>query len=141
MTVVGDYVSLLTCSKFNVFVCFEVLGYFEVHIPVVFGITLTSLSKTRQEHSAFYALTPKFLVSRGGNKSKQFTTTNLQNYVQSKQPLCYRALSVKDKVKVQRRTCELSEQHGETSGRVRKPLKSQMTLQVVLRMLMSCLGH
>ena len=33
-SVVGNTVNLLTYNKLNACVCFEVLGYFEVHIPV-----------------------------------------------------------------------------------------------------------
>ena len=89
--------------------------------------------KVREENSSkaqcLSCTHSKVVVSRGGNKSKQFTTTNLRNHIRSKHPLDYRTLSVKDEDKAQKRACEVSEQHGETSGSVRKALKNQMTLQ------------
>ncbi len=71
----------------------------------------------------------KVVVSRGGTKSKQFTTTNLRNHIRSKHPLDFPALSAKDEEKAQKRAHEVAARHGETSGTARKALKDQMSIQ------------
>ena len=71
----------------------------------------------------------KVVVSRGGTKPKQFTTTNLRNHIRNKHPLEFQALSAKDEEKALKRAHEVAEHHGETSGSARKALKNQMSIQ------------
>ena len=71
----------------------------------------------------------KVVVSRGGTKSKQFTTTNMRNHIRSKHPLDFQALFAKDEEKAQKRAHEVDEYHGETSGSARKTMKNQTSIQ------------
>ena len=72
----------------------------------------------------------KVVVSRGGTKPKQFTTTNLRNHIQGKHPLEFQVLSAKDEEKALKRTHKVVEQHGKTSQSARKALKFyQMSIQ------------